>query len=51
MLAVGRQGCHLASYERVCVFAGVLLARPPETGRNRRQALVERRIEKAVGRL
>lgn len=50
MLAVGCQGCcQVARRECVCVFASVSLARPPETGRNRRQALVERIVEKIVG--
>lgn len=49
MLAVGCQACHLARCECVCVFAGVSLARPPKTGRNRCQALVQRLVEKTVG--
>lgn len=50
MLAVGCQGCcQVARRECVCVFAGVSLAGPPETGWNRRQALVETTVEKIVG--
>lgn len=50
MLVVGCQACHLARCKKcVCVFAGVSLARPPKTGRNRCQALVQRVVEKAVG--
>lgn len=48
MLLVVGQGCHLASCERVCVFAGVLLARPPKGGRDRREAFVEWEKERQV---